>query len=682
MSNSNEFNFASLYHSMPKAEDGICLPIFNDGMGFMDTLAHNSFPGVSKSLKVRTAQDSKTLRDADGAALIKTLTKFGLSKLNRIHTDLTGKMRNSARGQCKFSVAMLALHSYFRQCERTAGKDVCKIAVVFSAGLCGINKELAELVNIKGPQAALLAEAGLFEGSVEFNSFFLNMVYMKSFVDSEIIKPELVPNLKFYAEFSVFLMSLLNHSSMVVLAYWLDIRAPQIARIMGISESELNGVQELFDDLDSEALKSCMRIRSDMDASGVSFVKDILKSFEMVQNKAIELVMEKEKEKEMKNSKPKEQKQVSKKAIQSSAALTIDQMPIDCLIDFQAQVTAAIAERSQEVVGEATAELESASSQEFTPNPIKEKIVVLAKAIADKAKELADNPIKAIDLHKLVTNACDGVRLNIGTLSTVKTKLAKAFQTIDTAEIASVAGELDSVSKVIMQDLESNTAEISNLQIKPVLVDMVPRADYIAMESLYVEEISSLKHSLEDAQLRNQECQTKLSEAGRMINQKPETVERIEIPKPIMRLLAQEQMLMSDIATTLSDLFPHVVFMEGVVKQMEDSRFARPRQLFAALMRLCGEYYEALMRGIPDSEAMEILGDVYRANESDSVKNNDKMARLRTFDLNGTRTLFEQHITIGSRNGEQYTIQVHFKIVNRVIYIGRVGPHLTTTAKF
>ncbi len=677
-----EFNFATLYHSMPKAEDGICLPIFNDGMGFMDTLAHNGFPGVGKSPKGRTAQDGKTLRDADGAALIKTLTKFGLTKLNRIHTNLTGKMRNSPRGQCKFSLAMVSLHSYFRQCQNTVGKDVSKIAVLFSAGLCGVNKELAEFVNIKGPQAELLASSGLFQNNVEFCNFFLNMVYMRSFVDSGIVKPESVSNLKFYSEFSVFIMSLLNHSSMIVLAYWLDIKIPQIARIMGISESALDGVQEMFDALDTEAIKSCMVIRSDMDASGVSFTKHILESFELVQDMALDLV----REKEMKTTKPKsveqQTKQTTQQEIQLGAPLTADQMPIESLIEIQSKIAEAIAQRSAEVVESAAAELDEARSIELTPTPIKEKIGTLTDAIRNKASELPSNPMKAGELHLLVNGAKTVVSASIQSLATVKTRLAEAFQSINTEQIAAVAGELNEVSKVIIQNLELNAAEIKSLQIKPVDVDMVPRADYVTMENLYVDEINSLKHSLQDSETRNQECQLKLSEAGRLINQKPETVERIEIPKPIMRLLCQENMSMSDIVPTLSDLFPHVVFLEGVKEQAEQSKFARPRQLFAALMRLCGEYYEALMKGIPDSEAMNILGDVYRANESDSVTNNEKMSRLRTFNLNGTKTFFEQHITVGSRNGEQYTIQVHFKIVNKVLYIGRIGSHLPTTAKF
>lgn len=674
----NEFKFSSLYHSMPTAEDAICLPIFNEGMGFMDTLAHNSFPGVGKSLKGRNAQDGKTLRDADGTALIKTLTKFGLNKLNRIHGDLTGKMRNSPKGQCKLALAMMALHSYFMQRDHTVGKDLSKIAVLFSAGLCDVNKDMAEFVTKKGPQAELLAKVGLFRGNVEFNNLFLNMVSIKAFVNSDIISAKSVPNLKFYSEFSVFVMSLLNHSSMIVLAYWLDISVPQIARIMGVSESALESVQDIFDALDKAAVKNCMKIRSDMDPIGISFTKDILESFEIVQDIAVDLV----REQEMKSNKPKDQKQVSAKPLQLGAPLTADQMPIENLIEIQSKIAEAIAQRSAEVVESAAAELDEARSIELTPTPIKEKIGALTDAIRSKASELQANPMKAGELHRLVNGAKTVVSAGIQSLATVKTRLAEAFQAINTEQIAQVAGELNEVSKVIIQDLELNAIEVNALQIKPVDVDMVPRADYVAMENLYVDEINNLKHLLQDSETRNQECQLKLSEAGRLINQKPETVERIEIPKPIMRLLCQENMSMSDIVPTLSDLFPHVVFLDGVREQAEQSKFARPRQLFSALMRLCGEYYEALMKGIPDSEAMNILGDVYRANESDSVTNNEKMSRLRTFDLNGTKTFFEQHITVGSRNGEQYTIQVHFKIVNKILYIGRIGSHLPTTAKF
>lgn len=670
-----EFNLNDLYHAMHSHEDEICLPVFSDerSFGFMDTLGEFNFGGLSRPIKGRKADDKMGPRNADAQSIIKTFSKFGLTQFSKIHSQILAKATATRNQQLignKFYLLMLSLHTYFAGGPETLGKELDKFAVLLSACMAGNDRGLAEtLFELPCSTASELVKEDAFFGSKKMAALFAMVVQSKFKVDTvspvnttlETMLSIFNPKNTFVAEFILFVMRMLDHASMILVAYWFDMPISQIEKVTCAVPGSLVEVNRIYKELDAIGYKDTARKENNFSGMALSY-KLIAELGTNIDKELCEM------------------KAAKKQQLELGAPITADKMPMENLIQIQEQIAAAIAQRSQDVVGIATLELQHASKE--SPAPIKEKIDLLAKVITEKVGELQENPNKAIDLHKLVTTACDSVRLNAATLSTVKTKLAQAFERIDSAEIMAVGSELDSVSKIIMQELDANTAAVSNLQIKPVSIDMVPRADYVAMESLYVEEIATLRHSLEDAEARNQECELKLSEAGRMINQKPDTVERIQIPKPIMRLLSQEQMLMSDIVPTLSDLFPHVVFLEGVEEQTKNSRFARPRQLFGVMMRLCGEYYEALMRGVPDSEAMEILGDVYRANESDSVKNNDKMSRLRMFNLNGTKTFFEQHLTIGSRNGEQYTIQVHFKIVNRVLYIGRIGSHLTTTAKF
>lgn len=671
-----EFNFNDLYHAMHSHEDEICLPVFTDkrSFGFMDALGEFNFAGLSRPIKGRKADDKMGPRNADAQTIIKTFSKFGLSQFSKIHNQILSKAtatRNQQLISNKLYLLMLSLHTYFAGGPETIGKELDKFAVLLCACMAGNDRGLAEtMFELPCSTTVELVKEDAFFGSKKMATLFTLALQAKLKVDEvDAVSPTIEsmlsmfnPKNTFIAEFILFVMRMLDHASMILVAYWFDMPVSQIEKVTCAVPGSLVEVNRIYKELDAMGYKDNAR-KENNNFSGM------VPSYKLIAEMGTSI------DKELG-----EMKATKKQQLELGAPVTADQMPMENLIQIQEQIAIAIAQRSQDVVKTATVELQSACT--VSPAPIKEKIDLLAKVITEKAGELAENPNKAIDLHKLVTTACDSVRLNVATLSTVKTKLAQAFERIDSAEIMAVGSELDSVSKVIMQELDANTTAVSNLQIKPMSIDMVPRADYVAMESLYVEEIATLKHSLEDAEARNQECELKLSEAGRMINEKPDTVERIQIPKPIMRLLSQEQMLMSDIVPTLSDLFPHVVFLEGVEEQTKNSRFARPRQLFGVMMRLCGEYYEALMRGVPDSEAMEILGDVYRANESDSVKNNDKMSRLRMFNLNGTKTFFEQHLTIGSRNGEQYTIQVHFKIVNRVLYIGRIGSHLTTTAKF
>jgi len=123
-----------------------------------------------------------------------------------------------------------------------------------------------------------------------------------------------------------------------------------------------------------------------------------------------------------------------------------------------------------------------------------------------------------------------------------------------------------------------------------------------------------------------------------------------------------------------------VVLNSAIEASMESEGFRQPRRLYDLLVRLVTNYVDALRRGQPDSEARHVLGNAYRANESETVQSVRERVRTRTFRYNGRDIAMFQHLGIGVAESVEDTIRVYFSWdpeSGRVI-VGYVGPHLPT----
>ena len=129
-----------------------------------------------------------------------------------------------------------------------------------------------------------------------------------------------------------------------------------------------------------------------------------------------------------------------------------------------------------------------------------------------------------------------------------------------------------------------------------------------------------------------------------------------------------------DVITIIKEMFPATRFLD--MSNLEYNTYRHPRKLLKMLVRLCDPYFKAISLGIPDSEAMDILGNKYKANESEVVMTNKTLRAMRVFDVEGKPQTFIQHLTLGTRRSEDATIQVHFKIIDGVLWIARIGGHL------
>lgn len=132
-------------------------------------------------------------------------------------------------------------------------------------------------------------------------------------------------------------------------------------------------------------------------------------------------------------------------------------------------------------------------------------------------------------------------------------------------------------------------------------------------------------------------------------------------------------------------LFPErlVVLQSAWESASESSDFERGGKLYEKLLQLCGPYMDALISGVPDSKAKEVLGGEYAAKESESTSNSSVLRKARTFEWNGESRLFEKHLAFGKRNETRSSIRVHFivDIEQEKVVIGWAGKHLPTVSR-
>jgi hypothetical protein len=121
-----------------------------------------------------------------------------------------------------------------------------------------------------------------------------------------------------------------------------------------------------------------------------------------------------------------------------------------------------------------------------------------------------------------------------------------------------------------------------------------------------------------------------------------------------------------------------VVLPSALKSAREADNFELPARLSQLLDSLVYQYLDLIRKGVPDTQAKEVLGNRYAANESQTVTQNSRLRTLREFSYNGEVIFFRQHIGIGSGYGTQHAIRVHFKVIDEKIVIAYCGAHLET----
>jgi hypothetical protein len=230
----------------------------------------------------------------------------------------------------------------------------------------------------------------------------------------------------------------------------------------------------------------------------------------------------------------------------------------------------------------------------------------------------------------------------------------------------------------------SDSLALSVMRVESWIDTLVVSAnEYVLIAEKYVlksedpKEVSTEKtDELQLVLLENKDLLLEIADLKNKLSKKHETQESIVVAKytdATLNALTDEPTL-CDVVTIIKEMFPATRFLD--MSNLESNTYRHPRKLLKMLVRLCGPYFQAITSGIPDSEAMDILGNKYKANESEVVMTNKVLSAMRVFNVEGKPQTFIQHLTLGTRRSEDATIQVHFKIIDGVLWIARIGEHL------
>lgn len=163
------------------------------------------------------------------------------------------------------------------------------------------------------------------------------------------------------------------------------------------------------------------------------------------------------------------------------------------------------------------------------------------------------------------------------------------------------------------------------------------------------------------------------------VDNKPQAT-TINSDNQLIKKIIDDNLTLED-ALTFVDNLKHVVVLPSAYQSASDSPYQNTKKALQTLMALTGPYYDAIANGKTSYNAANThLGSGYRARESKTVQGNAKLRHEREFDVNGKKTLFIEHITLGGGRDPQSCMQIHFKIIDNVLYIGHCGTHLTVSS--
>ena len=154
---------------------------------------------------------------------------------------------------------------------------------------------------------------------------------------------------------------------------------------------------------------------------------------------------------------------------------------------------------------------------------------------------------------------------------------------------------------------------------------------------------------------------------------KPTQTKPNEIEK---KFLFGEKTSNIDAVNLIRQKFPHVIFADNIDVQIANCNYKGSQKLLKFLWLLVNDYFGAITSGTPDSEAKHILGQTYRANESESVLNESRLRRQREQVIEGKKKLFTKHINIASARDSRNSCSIYFDITNGNMTIGYIGVHL------
>lgn len=295
---------------------------------------------------------------------------------------------------------------------------------------------------------------------------------------------------------------------------------------------------------------------------------------------------------------------------------------------------------------------------------------------------LYDNTVKkAWESHDHVKNAEDRL------FSLIKGGAMK-----NAAKISEISGRLQSM-RGVFDNLFKPLTELRppTIQVMPVPTAVAPVSPEVSnTDKLLMDELIAKNEALEnDNLLLKQELSNKAADAYRAQNRGTNHVSK-ESSQDLPRNVADTAMATGHftpkgvlyLIAAVYGADRVLVLPSAYESAVQSDDFKHSRRLYDLITLLVTDYRDTLKRGRPDAEARHILGNAYRANESETVQENRNLARRRVFMYEGNEIPMYQHIGIGVDASSALTIRVHFHwdAERGRIVIGYCGPHLETLA--
>lgn len=193
------------------------------------------------------------------------------------------------------------------------------------------------------------------------------------------------------------------------------------------------------------------------------------------------------------------------------------------------------------------------------------------------------------------------------------------------------------------------------------------------------EQLAEARGDLEDAERTIESLKASLTQAGRRTDG-PALAAVTEDARAAMLAAASEDFSLSDALDLLAVLFAdRLVILDTARKSARDAGdFRHPRRAFSLLHSLCSDYWQALADGKGDGEGRAALGNAFSGKESETVENNKRARKLRTFTYKGKPTEMMPHLKIGTKDSRTETWRAHFlwDADDRKIVLGHCGKHL------
>lgn len=255
----------------------------------------------------------------------------------------------------------------------------------------------------------------------------------------------------------------------------------------------------------------------------------------------------------------------------------------------------------------------------------------------------------------------------VGVLSEVNKDFNEASELITT-----LLGPIhDALAQKIMIKANEDLAKESQLNIKTApSVDMKTHEEMLALHEQHIVELESKNEQLEHKLIKTERALVAVNKSKLKLQQQHSG------PSEALRNVILERLKLADVFSLIQEHFPHVEFSDDFSTYIQNCTYEMPQKLLKSLFILCDEYYTSIASGTPDSQAKDIIGQCYRANESKTTLENASLRARREFSFNGEKKLFIRHLTIGGAHDSRKTVQVYFDIVGTTLQIAYVGEHL------